>query len=208
MKTLDKEQDKIAMIMEALRKETLEPAQVEAQKIIEEAKKQAEGILSEADKQSKQILQKAKSEIEQERNVFHSSLVQAAKQSIEALRQEIEKTLFNSQLDVVLETQTADPKLIAALVNAIVQAIENEGLKANLEAVIPKQASAREVNQLLLKGVIEKLKDHSVTIGAFTGGAQVKLIDRRLTIDITESALKELLSAFVRKDFRKMIFNA
>lgn len=208
MKTLDKEQDKIAMIMEALRKETLEPAQTEAQKIIDGAKKQAEGILAEADKQSKQIIEKAKGSIEQERNVFHSSLVQAAKQSIEALRQEIEKTLFNSQLDVILETQTADPKLIAALVNAIVQAIEKEGLKANLEAVIPKQTSPREVNQLLLKGVADKLKDHSVTLGTFKGGAQVKLIDRRLTIDITEGTLKELLASFVRKDFRKIIFNA
>ena len=207
MKTLEDSQDKIEKICKTLREETLEPAREEAAKIIEDAKSQAESILHEARKEHKSIVARAEAEMEQERKVFHSSLVQAAKQSLESLRQDIEHKLFNSELDQLLEKELKDPKLIASLLSAIVKAIEKEGLSTELQGIISEQVSAREVNELLAKEVLQKLKSHSVALGSIKGGAQVKLIDRKMTVDISEKALKELLASFVRKDFRKLIFN-
>jgi len=207
MKSLEKGEDKIEKICEALRKETIEPAKKEALKIVEEAKKQAEAIILEADRQAKEMIVRAKNDIEQERNVFHSSLQQAAKQSVEALRQEIEKHLFSTQLDLVLESQMKDPKIIASLINAIIKAIDKKGIDTSIEAVIPQEVSPRDVNELLLAETLKRLEGHSVTVGAFKGGAQIKLVNKRMTVDITESALRELMSSFVRKDFRKLIFN-
>lgn len=209
MKTLDKGQEKIKKICEALRDETLEPAQKEAQDIIKAAHKQAEHILAEAQKKAESLQAGARASIEQERNVFQSSLQQAAKQSVEALRQSIEAKFFNEHLYEIIEKGAVDPQLIANLINAIVKALEREGVAANLTALIPKDISERQVNELLLKDVISKLREKSVVIGDFTGGAKVTLNNKRVTIDISQEALKELLGSYiVRKDFRKLVFES
>lgn len=207
MKTLENSQDKIEKICETLRKETLAPAMQEAARIIEEAKKQAEQILHDARQEHKNILANSAKEIEQERNVFQSSLAQAAKQSIETLRQEIEHKLFNNELDHLLEKELKDPKIIASLIGTIVKAIEKEGLDTDLQAVVSQNISPREVNELIAKDVLNRLKGQSVIVGSFKGGAQVKVVDRKMTVDMTDTALKELIASFVRKDFRQLIFN-
>lgn len=207
MKTLEKGPDKIKKICDVLRNETLEPAQKEAQEIIKQAQKQAEHIISEAKKSAAGLHENAKASIDQERNVFQSSLQQAAKQGIETLRQEIEDRFFNEHLQSVIEKNASDPQLVANLINAIIKALERDGLAANLTALAPKTVTPRQVNDLLLQDVIKTLKEGSVTIGDFAGGAKIKLTDKKVTIDISEQALKELLATYlVRKDFRKMIF--
>lgn len=206
MKTLDHGKDKIKKICAAIRDETLEPAKKEGEEIIREAHKKADLIIAEAQTQANSLLQEAKKAIEQERNVFNSSLLQGAKQSLEALRQSIEQKLFNQQLQTLLEAQTNDPKVVANLITAIVNGIEKDGLAADLTAIIPRTVTAREVNILLTEEILKKLREKSVTIGNFTGGAQVKMNERKITVEITDESLKELLAGYVRKDFRKMIF--
>lgn len=208
MKTLEKGKDKIEKICALLREETLQPAQKQAQEIIEAANKEVEEIIANGHKEVDKLLDAAREAIEKERNVFHASLKQAAKQSLEALRQAVEEKFFNERLPILLEKNTADPRIIADLISAIIKALEKEGLAVNLEALIPKIVDVKQVNQLLLQEVLDELKDHSVKVGNFRGGAQVKLEGKKLTLDITSEALKELLSTYVvRKDFRKMIFS-
>ena len=62
------------------------------------------------------------------------------------------------------------------------------------------------MNALLLENVRSKLKGQTVTVGSFVGGAQIKIEGKRMTIDITDKALSELLASYVRKDFRKILF--
>lgn len=207
-KTLEKGEDKIQKICDALRRETLEPAKQEAEKIIEEARARAEQIVNEAQAQAEKLHENAREAIEQERNVFHSSLEQAGKQGLEELRQAIEHKLFHDELQKVIEENSSDPKVIAKLISSIVQAIEKEGITTELSAVIPQAVSAEEINRLLGEGILKKLKEESVTFGEFVGGAQVKLHNKKMTIDITDRALMELLSSYVRKDFRKLLFKS
>ncbi|MCB1112264.1 MAG: V-type ATP synthase subunit E [Chlamydiales bacterium] len=206
MKSLEKGKDKIEEISRSLKNEVLKPAMEEAELIIAEANRKAAEIVKDARKEAEQIHHSARKEIEQERNVFHASLEQAAAQVMETLRQDVEHKLFNSELDAVLKHAMSKPEVIADLIKAIVSAIEKEGLATEIAAVIPKTATAKEINALIGDKVLSKLKEQSVSVGAFTGGAQVKLLDKRMTIDITEDTLKEMVAGFVRKDFRKMIF--
>lgn len=206
MKTLEKGQDKIQKICDKLRRDTLEPAEEEAQRILKEARKKADSIKEEAEKHAEQIIAQARGQIEQEKNVFHSSLQQAAKQVVEGLRQEIEHKLFNDELQHLLEREMADPKLVAAIINGIVQAFEKEGLKTDLSAVIPKNVPSNDVAALLLEGVRNRLKGKTMEVGGFAGGAQVKMIGKKLTIDITDQAVKEMLANYMRRDFRTLIF--
>src|SRR5688572_23591768 len=206
MKTLDTGPDKIKKICDILKRETLEPAKQEADKIVKEAQERAERMIEEAEKQAQKLIEDTRVMMEQERNVFLSSLTQASKQSVEALKQIIEQKLFNETIEETITKHTSDPKIIANLINAIVKAVEKEGLSTEISAIIPKTVSAEEVNRHLTKEVLAKLEKHSVVLGPITGGAQVKLIDKQLTLDITDKVLSDFLKHYVRKDFRKLIF--
>lgn len=207
MKTLEKSQDKIKKISDQLRHDVLEPAKTEAKKLIEEAKKKASQIISEAEKQSEELIHTGRKAIEQERNVFHSSLQQAAKQVMEALRQSIERNLFNPQLHKEVSQATVNPKVIADLISALVKYIEKEGISGDISAIIPKTVSTKEVNDLLAAGILKRLHENSVVLGEFEGGVQVKFVDKNLTIDISDETLEDLIARYVRKDFRKLFFS-
>ncbi len=205
-KTLDKGEDKIQKICDALRAETLEPAKAEAVEIVNDAKSRAEQVLADAREEAEKILENARKAMEQERNVFYSSLEQASKQSIEELRQTIEQKLFRNELQELVDKQTQDPKVIAGLITAMIKGIEKEGIHTELSAIITENVKPEQVNALLVEGILAKLKEGGVTVGEFAGGAQVKLHEKKMTIDITDQSLIDLLSGYVRKDFRKFIF--
>jgi len=206
MEKFEKGTDKIQKICDTLRKETLEPAKQEAQNIIADAHAKAAKIVKEAEQETKILHEQARKSIEQERNVFQSSLEQAARQGLEALRQSIEHKLFNEELEKVIEKHTADPTVIAQVINAIVEALQKDGLSADLSAFIPKHVSSEKVNALLLQNVMSKLREKGVALGDFAGGAEIKVHGKRLTIDITDKTLQEILAAYARKDFRQLIF--
>lgn len=207
MRSLEKGQDKIQKICDKLRHETLEPAKEEAQRILEEAAKKAEVIQTEAERHAEQLVKQARGQIEQERNVFHSALQQAAKQTVEGLRQEIEHKLFNEELQKLVEKPLSNAKVITELINGILRAIEKEGLMTDLSIVIPHLVSVEEVHALLGEEIQKRLKNKPLEIGDFAGGIQVKLHGKKMTIDLTDQAIKELLVNYIRKDFRQLIFS-
>lgn len=206
MRTLDYGQEKMQKICDELRESTIEPAKKEAVRIEQEARHFAEEIIKKAEKDAENLLKSARAEIEQEQNVFRSSLSQGIKQGLEALKQDIEHKLFNEQLSETVKRASIDKDIIVKLIECIVQAIEKTGLSSDISVIIPKEIPDHEINLLLAKEIIEKLKGHSVSVGSFDGGVQVKLGDKSLTIDITDHAIKELLARYIRKDFRKLLF--
>lgn len=206
MKTLDTESEKINKICEILKRDTLEPAEKKAAAILEEAEKKAEEIVQQAQRDANEIVQNAKKGIAQEQQVFHSSLTQGIKQSLEVLKQEIEN-LFNKKLGHLIDSKLKNPNIVAEIIDALVQGVKTEGVFGSLIASIPHNLSKEEVNHLLLSETVEELKEHPIEIGNFHGGAKLKLVDKNLVLDMSETALKEVLSSFVSPSFRKYFFN-
>lgn len=206
MKQLDSSQDKIQQICDLLRKDTLDPAEKQAAEILKEAKAEAARVILEAEKEAERIVQKAQAESDQQRKVFESSMLQAGKQGVEMLRQEIQETLFAPELERLVAEQSRDPQLIAHIIESIVKAVDKEGLDSDLIAYIPKNISPKEISSLLASHVTEKISSHGVEVGTFKGGAKVRLVNKKMTIDMSDEALRELLAAFIRKDFRKWVF--
>ena len=208
MKTLEKDQDKIQKISDQLRKEVIEPAQIESAKIIEEAKLKACKIQEDAENQAEKLIYQAKEAIVKEKNVFQSSLEQAAKQTLEKLRQTIEHKLFNDQLAFELNKETTKPDVVADLIKALIEAISKEGINSDLAAVVAKTASVESINFHLAKEILKKLENETVILGDFLGGVKLKITSQKLTIDVSDETLKELLSNYIRKDFRQLFFSA
>ncbi len=206
MKGIETGRDKVKKICDVLRNETLVPAMEEAEKIIALAKIQAEELLAATYVQVEKIKVEARKEIEKEKNIFQSSLNQSCKLALESLKQNIESKLFDQELAQLITKQTQDPHVLAELITALVKGIEKEGLDVSLSAYIPASVSPRSVNHLLAQTIIEKLREKSVLISNATGGVTLSLHQDRVTIDLSDKALKDLVAQYIRKDFRAMIF--
>ncbi len=205
---LETGENKIQQICDLLKVETLEPAKKEAARIIEEAKQKAKQIVEEAEKEAGEIHRKAQSQIEKEREVFRTSLKQGAMQCFESLKQKIQFKLFNKELEALIEQGGSSPDVVAKLIDAMIKAIEREGSSASLSALIPHSVSVDDANRLLGEQVLKRLEGESVKLGSFAAGAQIKLQDKQLTLDISDTVLKELLGNYLRKDFRELLFQS
>jgi V/A-type H+/Na+-transporting ATPase subunit E len=206
MKTLEQGKQRIQKICDIIKEETLQPAKQEAEQIIAAAKERAQSILEEAEREAEKIHGDVREKIEQERHMFHSSLVQASKQTITLLKQEIEQKLFNQSIKELLQKNPDESKLAAKLIEAVVKAIEKDGISADLSIAISQSLSAQEVNSLLGEHILSMLREKGVQLGNFAGGIQVKLHDKKMMLDLSDKVLTELLANYVRKDFRKWIF--
>jgi V/A-type H+-transporting ATPase subunit E len=206
MKLLDTGKDKVKKICDIIKKETLEPAHEEAKRILDEARLQAQKMIQDAKKEAEAMLVQVKKEIENEKAICNAALNLAAKQTISGLKQKIETALFNPVLYEAVLQHAKNPQIIAECIQAMVCAIEKEGLDVDPVALIPASISPREINALLTKEILNRLEGKSVELGTHIGGAQIKLKDRHLTLDLSDSALRELLAAYISEDFRKLIF--
>lgn len=208
MKGIDTGKEKVKQICDVLRRETLEPAKKNAEQIVHDAEAEAAQILHDARVEAEKIKADAFEEMKKEKNVFQASLNQACKQSLESLKDSIEQKLFDDELALTLKKPLQEPKIIADLIQAVIAALQKEGMDADLDVIIPREISAKAINELLLKQIVDKLKNQSVSIGSIQGGIEVKIQKENLTIDVTDEALKEMVSKYIRKDFREILFRA
>ncbi|HEV3269849.1 MAG TPA: V-type ATP synthase subunit E [Candidatus Rhabdochlamydia sp.] len=199
--------DKVRKICDVLRKETLEPSQKQAEEMLAQASLQAQEIIAQAYLKQKQLLVDAKEQIQREKAIFESSLSQTSKQVIEALKQEIEENIFHKELLHLLKGEMNKPEVLSRLINAVIAAIEKEGIESDLSVYIPEAVPAREVNALLLQNILGKLQEKSVLIGSsIHGGMELKIHDKNISIEITDSSLEELIERYSRRDFHEIIF--
>jgi V/A-type H+-transporting ATPase subunit E len=207
MKGLETGKDKIQKICDSLRKETLEPAKQEAREIVENAHMQAAEIVAEAKTKASSMLQESEKEMEEKKRVFHASLNLACRQGIEQLKQKIEKELFNQELASLVIKETSEPKVIAGLLNSFMKSMEEKGIEEDFVALIPKGISPRSINELLSAKVLERLQNKTVVASDIGGGLQIQLKGRQITIDISDAVVRELISQYIRRDLRDLVFN-
>jgi V/A-type H+-transporting ATPase subunit E len=206
MKSLETGKDKIQKICDAIRKETLDPVKQEIGEIIENAHMQAADIIRDAEKKAAQMKASVDAEIAEKTKLFRASFQLSCRQGIEALKQKIEEELFNKELASLIAKETSDPKIIVALIESFMRSLESHGIEEDFEAVIPKEISPRSINALLAENILTRLKKHSVELGDFHGGVKLQMKDRQITIDISDEVVRELVAAYIRRDFRDLIF--
>ncbi len=206
MKGLETGKDKVKKICDVLKRETLEPAKHEAEGIVASARRKADEILADAHREAKKMVDDAFVEIEKQKTIFQASVSQACRQTLEALKEKIERKLFDPELSKLILKPMQDPKLMAQMINAIIRALDKEGTKSDLSVVISSAISAKAVNELLASEVIQRLKEKGVLISSIGGGIEVKLIDNNITIDLSDEAIREMVAAYIRKDFREYLF--
>ena len=193
--------DKVKKICDLLKKETLDPAKEEAEQIVKGAKKEAEQIIAAAEKKAATLLAEAKKEIEKREVAARSNLKQAYHQAVEFLRQAVVKRLFNPELREYVQKGMKGGQTAADLIRVIVKAIEAEGLSAPLAVRVGAEIRADEVNALLGSAILQKLEGGSVKVSELGGGVEVKLLDKQMTIDLSDKAVEALLAQHLPDEF-------
>lgn len=206
MEALEKGKAKLGEICDILKKETLEPAQNEAKSIVDSAKNESGQIIEKAHAEAKQILDAAMAKIDQERKLFENSMDLASKQTFDELRQRVEQHLFGIEISKLSQEMIQSHELISKLIATIANAIEKEGLAANLSFALSSSIQPEEISKHLVKEIAEKLKGGEIKVESIESGAVIKVAEDNLKIEVSEQSIKELMGSFLRESFREILF--
>lgn len=206
MKRSESGQDQLQRICDVLRRDTLEPALVEARRIEEEARSFARKLTDETIYKCQEQERASRQQIEQHKKVFDDNIKQALSQALGLLRQEIEEQLFSKALTQLLASRMQDAEQMARVLDVLVEAIKQDGLDADIEVALGRAIDKQQLLQALTPAIKDCLQDARFATGLFAGGLAVHVQDEHLVIDVSDDALRELLARFLRKDFRQMLF--
>lgn len=206
MKALGNGSTVIQQISDELKLNVLNPAKEEAEAIVADARGEAQKIMAQARAEAEQLLKGARDQIAAAQNGLQMGLKAACQQAVEALRQAVEKELLNPALHEMVSKGMGEPEVIGKLITAALGAIEKEGLSANVALSLPEAVSAEAIFAALTPALNQKLREGKVLKGKFAGGAKLQLEGKKITIDISDEALMDLLAIY-RSDFRNLLFN-
>ena len=114
--------------------------------------------------------------------------------------------IFSANLHSFVVEGSNGPAEIAQLIRALAEAVAKEGVSSDFAAVVSSTVNAGALNQAIGQEILNRLQGKAVQIGEIAGGMQMKLLDKKVTLDISNQALMDLLGRHLRKDFRDKIF--
>jgi len=198
--------ERLAAICQVVRNETLDPALREAEEIRLEAEHEANKIIENARKEADRLLHETKREIEAKQASFSSALEQATRQTLDLIRQQIEKELFSPQLTALLEEEFKGEKKNAHLLDLIIENLQKEGLEGNLGVWLGKKLSKEKIAKELAKASLKAIPKDGLSISEHSYGLIVKVIDKHISIEITPESIRDLIAGFLRAEFRTLLY--
>jgi len=198
--------ERLAAICQMIRNETLDPAREEAEELRRQAEINADNIIEQAKKKAEKLLAETRDQIEEERVTFQDALKSAARQTLEILKQRIERELFNPQLSEYLEEEFDDEQKTAELISLIIENIRDQGLEGNLSIWIGQKLNKEKVAAHLTKKALSSIPKDGIKVSDHKYGCTVKIIDQHLALEITPESIRDLMTNFLRSDFRSYLF--
>ena len=202
---LESADNKVREICAILRKETLEPAQDEVKRILSNAEKEADEMIRRAKEEVLKIREENKKDLANELKAHEGSIQLAIKQGISTLRQGVEK-IFAQELGSEIEKVMVKEDAIARAIEVVFSLLEKEGMKLDLRAMLPKHVDITAICNKLTHDFGERVKKDAIQIEDIKGGALIKLKEKKMSIDITDAAIRELLASYVIPELREKIF--
>jgi V/A-type H+-transporting ATPase subunit E len=198
--------ERLAAICQVVRNETLDPALREAEEIRLEAEREANTIIENARKEAERLLHETKRELEAKQASFSSALEQATRQTLDLIRQQIEKELFSPQFTALLEEEFKSEKKSAHLLDLIIENLQQEGLEGNLGVWLGKKLAKEKVAKELAKASLKAIPKDGLHISDHYYGLIVKLVDKHISIEITPESIRDLIASFLRAEFRNLLY--
>lgn len=195
----------VQSLLDKIKREGIEEAKQEAEKIIDKARSEAKIILETSRSQADSLLKEAQAEIEKQKESFEVTLSQAGRNFILGLKKDIIdlcNDILERQVGAAL-TSEAMQEIIIAMVgkwqmresNAPLEVLVNEDDRQRLE-----DSLLASLHRELKNGIIIK---PNKKIGA---GFQIGEKEGNMHYDLTEKGIVEILSEFVSPRLAKILW--
>ena len=197
---VDLMEQQIQDLVDSIRKEGLDEANRERDRIIAQAKGEADRIVKEARENAAKMIDDATKECELRQQSTKASLVQASRDVALSLKGEI-----NDQLTKILSQQIAssfDKDLVAKLVAAVVEA----GLKDTTIEIAGEDAQT--LVSSLSSSLASKLKNGlALKVGTGYDGARLVSNDGSGYIDLSADEMAGLLKPYLSDAVKALVFD-
>lgn len=196
-------EDRLQELIGELKTKTLDPALKAAEQVKKDAQSFADQLIAQAQAQKEQILQETQREVEQKHKAFQSSLKNAKRQAVDALRQEIETGIFNPEIRSVIDDEANETKLVRQAIEVMIHAAGNEG---DFKAYVSEKIKPEDVAKGFTKTLLKQIDGKVYPLKSLRGGAQLRVEKGSMTLDLSSEAIANLLSTYMRLEFRKLVF--
>lgn len=201
MKT-KKSEGRLQGLLNELKKETLDPALKEANKIKRDAQSFADQLIADAKAQKERLLAEADKEIESKKEVFEKALTSARRQAVDRLRSDIEIGIFNPEMSALISEISGEVKIVSAAIEAMVKASGT----SDVEASVSEKVDIGELAQSLTKAVAKRLEGKIHPIKGLGGGAQLRVEKEGMTLDLSAEVISGLIESYTRSELRGLLF--
>ena len=182
-------------LIEQIKKDGVEAAEVQAEAILNSAKAEAEKIISDAQARADKLLQDAKSENEKMVKSSEDAIRQAGRNLLISFRESVAKELM-SVVEGVSSVYSSD-ELAQLVANAVNSWTQNPG--AEDVSVIMNSADLKRLEEVSLAGLKEKLHG-GITLKAndnFDGGFRIAASGDGAYYDYSAEAVTNMLSNYL-----------
>ncbi len=190
--------EKLQGLLEKIKKEGLEKAEVEKQKILDNAEKEAQKIIDKANNDANSIYKKAEKKAEKLKKLAESAVKQAARDIMLKLKGELQKRLENIVQDISAESMT--PELMGELIKEMAKAFNKNDSASDLNLELLVSNKDREKLIALLRGSLAKTFAETPEVfgeSDISGGLKIGFKGNDVFFDFTDNAITDLVCAYV-----------
>ncbi|NGX31221.1 MAG: V-type proton ATPase subunit E [Chlamydiae bacterium] len=202
MKDLFNQEHKIQKICDQIKKETLDPVLKEKEDIEHQAKTMYDQLIREGHEEKEKIIQSAQGEIDQRLGIFKKAIDSAKQQTMDYLKQELEKGFFKKSVLLSIQKQAQEESIVAEFIKSLASDFET---LSNVEIDVSKHTDLKKLFSYFTQDFVKKIEANVIQLEGLEGGALVKIKDQYLTIDMSDKAIFDLLLKFLRKEFHELL---
>lgn len=210
----------VQALIERLRQEGVDAGRSEAEKLVEEAESRAKWIVSQAQEEADRLLTKARETVEREKTAADEALQVAARDALLGIKSQLTQR-FTGEVRRLVSDEMKNEELLQKMILEIVgrgrEAIDET---AEAEVLLPRDAVGLEdlrrnmdelqegpLTQFVSALATEQVRS-GVTFGAAEdkeGGIRIYLKDSELTLDMTDTAVANILLQHLTPRFRALL---
>lgn len=194
-------------LIEQIKKDGVEPAQIQAESIIDSAKKEAEKIISDAQAKADKILLDAKNENDKIVKSSEDAIRQAGRNLLISFRESVARELEIITRENVSAVYSAD-----SLTQLVIKAVEGWATKpeAGDVSVILNSEDLKKLEENILAGLKEKMLE-GVTLKAnddFDGGFRIAVNNDGVYYDYSAGAVVDMMSGYLSPRVKALLKEA
>ena len=192
---------KLDSLIEKIKKEGVDEARQNADKIIADARKQADQLVEKAKKDADALISDGKKQVEQYQKNAEADLRQAARNSELLLKQEI-TALF----DRVFKNEVAEA-LTPEFLNKIILEMAKRWTEESVVEIAASESDAKDLEKLLFTGLKKELQEtiHLKPGSEVRHGFRIGLKDKQVYYDFSDEAIAEVLQSLINPRLKEIL---